>query len=469
MEKHKKLKTNMIYSGAYQILAMIVPVITTPYVTRIFSPNQMGIYGASLALVTLVVILSMLGLPLYGTREIASNEENRSNLFFSMWKIQAVSTLSVFFVFNLIIFLLPIQSKKIYTLQSFLILISIFDVSWFFIGIEEIKKTIFRNFSAKLLSTVLIFFVVKDKNDLNLYILVNVLGMFVGNMTMVFELKNWVSYEKTKSFSFFRSKYKEMFALLIPQFLNSFRSSGDRNILQLVGNNYSVGVYDQGKKIITVLMAVVSSVSNAILPRMSELFSKGKTNEVKAFFDKSIVMLFSISLIFINGMFSTSNSFVSLFFGSDYSAVADVLEITSLTIFVLPVNLFMYNGLILPMKKDKTYNLISRIGVITIFTLNFVFDKRMLFIGASISFVVTEFILFFVSLYSLKKFLDAKKIIKLLVLAILLCGGSIIVTRLILSRIIINGTIVRFLIQGIISVASSSLFVFGYFKLSRKM
>ncbi|WP_379951942.1 oligosaccharide flippase family protein [Enterococcus faecium] len=185
--KNKTVK-NSLYSALYQVLILFVPLATTPYITRIFTAEQLGVYASSLALVSFFVVLASFGLPLYGSREIAkSSGNNRQLRFVQFFLFQIVTSIISFILF--IILIRVTGANKYYYYQSLLIIVNIFDVSWFFIGIEEIKRTLLRNFFSKIFTLITIFIFVKTSSDLNIYIFLNILGMFIGNISMIIQLK----------------------------------------------------------------------------------------------------------------------------------------------------------------------------------------------------------------------------------------------------------------------------------------
>jgi len=52
-----KVLKNYAYNLSYQLLVIILPIITTPYVTRVFSSNDLGTYGYFNSIVTYFILL----------------------------------------------------------------------------------------------------------------------------------------------------------------------------------------------------------------------------------------------------------------------------------------------------------------------------------------------------------------------------------------------------------------------------
>ena len=63
------------------------------------------------------------------------------------------------------------------------------DITWFFQGMEEFKKTVIRNLIVKILGLISIFLFVKTKNDLIIYFILYVLSDLLGNLSLWFYMQ----------------------------------------------------------------------------------------------------------------------------------------------------------------------------------------------------------------------------------------------------------------------------------------
>ena len=79
-----KVLKNYAYNLSYQLLVIILPIITTPYVTRVFSSNDLGTYGYFNSIVTYFILLATLGVANYGTKEISGH---RNDIQKNFWGI----------------------------------------------------------------------------------------------------------------------------------------------------------------------------------------------------------------------------------------------------------------------------------------------------------------------------------------------------------------------------------------------
>ena len=70
----KKVNKNFMYNMVYQILLYIIPFIVTPYISRVLGAENIGIYSYTYSIVTYFMLLTLLGINNYGTRNIADRK-----------------------------------------------------------------------------------------------------------------------------------------------------------------------------------------------------------------------------------------------------------------------------------------------------------------------------------------------------------------------------------------------------------
>jgi len=149
-----KLVKNYLYNAGYQILLLITPLLTVPYISRVLGPQGVGINATTNSVITYFLLLGTLGVTIYGNREIAGCREDVHKRSVKFWEIEIMQISTIILAYCIFIFWLSFttQFKMYFFLQSFLILAGAFDISWYFMGLEDFKKTVLRNVLVKLLS-----------------------------------------------------------------------------------------------------------------------------------------------------------------------------------------------------------------------------------------------------------------------------------------------------------------------------
>jgi len=467
---NKKLKNNIVYSSLYQILVFIVPIITTPYVTRIFDASQMGDYSLSLSIASLFVIVSQFGIETYGTREIAKREfkKERDQLFFKLLSIQFTISVVMFIIYNIIFNIgLDVQNKGLFFTQSLLILVNIFDISWFFIGIEEVKRTIFRNAMTKVFTTLSILFFINSENQIILYALLNVIGMLIGNLTMVVSSRHYIDYNKMK-YNINKKHVKGSVKLLTPRLLNSSYTSIENTILRISTTAGNVGIYSQAKKIDNLIFSVINSAINALSPRMSYYVSRNDTKNINIIFNKGLKYASMFSIIFISGIFAVSADFVNFFFGEGYEMVAPVLNVISPSLILLPIMALLNRGILIPHNKDKEYSISIIVILISGTFFNILLSPLYGSIGAAITYNLTQIFSFIYLLYIARYIIDIKNVLKNILNSIIFIIINVYIVNGISKFITIENSFLSFLVFGIISIGLN-LLVFRMIILMKKL
>ena len=194
------VKKNFMYQMVYEILILILPFITSPYIARTIGAEGLGIYSYSYSVANYFVLFSMLGLKNYGNRKIAQNRDDRKTLndtFSNLVVLHICVSLLVSFVY--IDYIVFIAENKIYALIQLLVVISsLFDISWFYFGIEKFKMIVTRNIIVKIVNIACVFIFVKRSEDLWIYCLIMALGMLISQVLLWIPLRNYVSFVKPK-------------------------------------------------------------------------------------------------------------------------------------------------------------------------------------------------------------------------------------------------------------------------------
>lgn len=460
-----KLKINVISSSLYQILVMIVPIVTSPYVTRIFSINQMGIYSLSLTIANFFVVFAQFGLSTYAIREIAilKTKEERSKVFFKLETLQIITSVLSFVIYSVwIILIVDSENRVLYFIQSLLILINVFDISWFFIGIEEIGKVIIRNGISKLLSTLLIFLVIKSNNHLEFYALINILGILLGNLIMVLQSREYIDFSLAK-ITLSKNHFIGSFKFLSPNIINSSYDTLEKSILNGITTPGNVGVYSEAKKIINLITSVVNSAFNALSPRMSYHVSEKDYDTVKNYFEKGVFLSSVFSVIIVGGVVAVSYDFVSFFYGEGYYLVSPVLNYSSISLIAIPLNVLLARGILIPYGKDNVYFKSVIVTITSGIALNFILDYQLGAIGAAISFSVAQFVSFVYVLINVKQIIDVKKVLISVLFIIVSIIMNIYIMSFIKTVVNINNSFLSFFVLGFISVLVSIFISCMYF------
>ncbi|MCU9613187.1 flippase [Caldibacillus lycopersici] len=407
----QNIKLNFIYNSIYQIAAIVIPVITTPYVSRVLGADGIGEYSYAFSIAYYFMLFIKLGLNNYGNRIVASLRDDRAKLsqtFFSIFVMQIL--MLILFTGLYVIYVQGFATNK--TLAYILVLYVIsagIDITWFFAGLEEFRLTVIRDFIIKIVTTICIFIFVNADNDTWKYTLILSLGASLSQLFLWLGIKSRIDIviPKWKDIS---QHIKPNLILFIPVVAVSLYNTMDKIMLGSMVGSKEVGFYESSEKIIKIPVALVNSLGTVMLPRMANLYSNGTRNdEANGLINKSIIFVMFLSTSIGFGIMTIANQFVPLFYGDGFE------KCISLFYVLLPSCIFMSfanvirTQYLIPQRMDRVYIISVFVGAGTNLIANYLLIPQFQSIGAAIGTLIAEISVCVVQIMAVSKKLDIKK------------------------------------------------------------
>ena len=446
-----KVIKNYLYNLSYQILTIILPIITVPYVTRIFTSEALGNYIFYNSIVSYFSLFAMLGIGVYGTKQIAAASDV-SSTFWNIYAIQLIASILAIVVYLIVAFSIPQMSGVIPLIVGITLFANMMDISWLFSGKEDFKKITIRNIVVRLIGVISIFTFVKSSDDLYLYVFLIVIFDFLGQFVMWVPAKKFI---KRPSFNakVIKKNLHPIVLLFLPQVAISLYVVLDRTLLGLLGSYSDVGIYEQGQKLISILLKVVSSLGVVMLPRVANLLSERRDKEAQNMVKFSFILYNLIIFPMIFGLISVNEVFVKLFLGQNFQDVKYVLYVIVFNImFVGWTNILGYQVLVVR-NKNKEFMLSTTIPAFVSVAVNIAVIPFFGYIGASITSVVVEILVFAIQWYYSRNIINKNllfnKDLAKIICSSLVMFGAVMLCKMILGLDGIIGLIIYLAVGGI--------------------
>jgi len=362
---------NFIYNSAYQILALLIPLITTPYLSRTIGPGGIGEYSYAYSIAYFFSMFIILGLNNYGSRTIAilqNNKEKLSKNFCSIYTMQLFCGLigiSAYVLYSLTLS----HNRMISFILLAYIISEILDINWFFFGIEKFKLTVVRNSVIKLLSTLSIFLFVNSKEDVYIYSFIMAFSFLISQLAI------WPFL--TKEIKFIRPSLKEVLThikpnliLFIPIIAVSIYKYMDKIMLGSLTNVAEVGFFDSAERLINVPIALVNALGVIMIPRMSNIVALNNKIEGQRIIYISILFVLFLSSSLSFGIMGTADLFVPLFFGEGFEKCIILLLILLPSCLFLAFANVIRTQYLIPMRKDNIYIISVFVGALVNLIIN---------------------------------------------------------------------------------------------------
>ncbi len=414
MYKRPSLTENFVYQTLYLALRILMPVVTIPYIARVIGPEGIGIHSYTVAYTAYFTAFAVLGSILYGSRSIAyvrDNPEEKNRVFWEIFFFNCITTAVSALAYLVFVYFLGGDYTFYFLLQGILILACFLDTTWFFVGIEDIKKIAIRDISFNVIYVIALFIFVNDKNDITFYILLTSSKVFLQNIIMIFYLKDHIKFKRV-TLSGIINHYKPNFKIFSGRLVEQIRPSLNSIIIGIFLGIKEVGLYDSAYKILLVTGTVTGGLGPILLPRISNLIAKDDEEGVRYYVSKSFLVISYISIFFALMIIGVSKEFVPLFFGEGFEKVVILMNILAPSVLFGAWIGLVNSQVFIPRGKEHYFFIFGIIGIVVNILLNVILIPYFKTEGIAIAFLISQIIIVGFMFYRAKDFFQLNLIFK---------------------------------------------------------
>ena len=453
----KSIKINYIYNVCYQMLLVLTPLLTSPYLARVLGADGVGTSSYIESISSYFVLFATMGITTFGQREISYVQEDYDKRTLIFWETKLLNVFtSLIAVLAYLFFARYRQNWKLYLVIVFNILAVLADISWFFQGIEEFKKIVGRNILFKILNITYIFVFIKNREDLIWYMLGHSLNLFLCNVSFWTCLYKYVGKPKWTELKPLRH-LKVVISLFIPTVAIQIYTVFDKTMIGIITKNaYENGYYEQAMRIIRIILMVVTSLGTVVIPRIGYHFQKKEIEQVQDLLYKSYRFVWFIGVPLCLGLVGVASNFIPWFLGDGYNEVILLLCVLSFTILAIGISNVTGIQYLVPTNRQNILTKTVLIGAGINFTLNLLLIPDLKSIGAAIASLIAEIVITSVQLFYVRKELSIRKIVvsafnyvisgSIMLLTISVIGNGFMSTILNTVILVICGGIVYFFV-----------------------
>ncbi len=410
-------KENIVHSVKYNFIMnfiltatnFIFPLITFPYVSRVLQAAGNGRVSFASSAANYFMMVASLGIPTYGIRACARVRDNKNELSKTVQElfiINFIMTCLVTITYVVCVFSVPkfAQDKVLFFINGLNIVLNMFGMNWVYQALEQYDYITVRSIVFKVVSIILMFAFVHDQNDYVIYGAITVFAA-VGSYVLNFiRLQKIIDFKLTGNYDF-KQHMKPIFILFSQSLAVSIYTNLDTVMLGFMKTDVDVGYYHAAVRIKGLLLSLVTSLGNVLLPRMSYFVKQSRMNEFKKYMVKALnfELLMSISLALYFVLFAKES--IRFLAGSGYDGA--ILAMQIITVAVVPNGLTGVLGVqvLTSLEKEKYVLLSVVVAAFVDFLLNLVFIPKYGAAGASLATAIAELLVLGIQIYYTKELL----------------------------------------------------------------
>lgn len=441
--KESSIQSNTIYNAIKSAAAIVFPLISFPYASRVLLTESMGKVSYGNSIVSYFTLIATLGITTYAVRECAkvrNNAEELSRTASQLYSINILTTVAAYVLLAAtLLFARPLENYRfLIVMQSMTILFTTLGTEWLNTAMEDFRYITIRTVFFQVLAIVLLITFVHSPEDYLIYALINVVSASGSNIVNIFYRRKYCRIRFTTHMDL--KKHMPPILLLFSMVLSqTIYVNSDVTIIGLFRGDHEVGLYNTAVKIYNIVNTMVSSVAFVVMPKLSMWFAQKNYKEINKLLRYGMNFIIVLGLPCIVGINVAAGGIVELIAGADYAAATPALHVLTIALAASLLSGFMGNLIMIPSGREKVCLKASICSAVVNLILNLIFIPRFGFVAAACTTAVAELVGCFMQLPKVEKEIQLGKIWTMV--GAPLCGSA---------AIVVIGICVKALVKNVI-------------------
>lgn len=389
------IKQNFAYNISYEIVRLLVPLITTPYISRVLGSEGIGVYTLSNTYAQYFVLFAGLGFSTHAAREMAYVRDDENEIRKSFWEIffaRAVLLLAAIIIYYFSFFVFEVRADVSYKISIIYLIAALFDFSYYFKALENFRTIAIRNIIIKVISLLAIFIFVKKADDVWKYVAIIAIAELIGQLIMVFSLGKWV-WRKTKlSWCSIRKHFKISLSLFLPTLAIQVYTMLDKLMIGEICGESETGYYENAQKMVRLASTIASAIVSVSAPRIAYYYANHNQNQFRVHFKKVFNFVSFLVFPMSVGLIAVASNFSSWYYGSSFDGIDLLVRVGSVLIVSLGWSGIMGNLILIPTGNQKYYTISVYIAAALNIVMNAFLIPKYGALGALIASDTAEFL-----------------------------------------------------------------------------
>ena len=409
IHSHKSIAESFFSLSILNGLNVLLPLLTLPYILRVVGAANYGIYSYVYVIVQYLLILNTYGFDYSATKQIAQNRDNRAEInkiYNTVIACRLLLLLGGVILFAVLSpFLLGTHTKYLMFIMGMgIVLGDTFNPVWLFQGMEKMRYLTIVNFISKIVFTVLIFVLIREKDDFVFIILLNSCGFILSGIisTIIARKQFNIRFVKPKWIDM-KNQYKEGLSIFGSTVgINLYRNA-NIFILNFFVSEATVGIYAAAEKVIKGLQMITVPIAQALFPHLGYKFKTQPLRQNLSMLWRVTKIYGSVLILEVIVTYFLASWLVDVICGDGFSEAVGIVKIMSFVILFGGLNYVLgMVGLINLNKQKDFFVAVMLSGAISVVFLVATVSFWQIH-AAALSLVLSEVVLFILIMFSIRR------------------------------------------------------------------
>lgn len=421
MSFNKQITSNLFYLTITELFSKVFIFLYTLHLSRVLGAEGFGKIGFASSIMSFLVIFVSIGMDSYGTRQIAQNPNDQSKIVNQIFSLRLALSFLIYLLFLVVINFTNLNQEAKWV--TIVYCISLFgqalNLNWVFLAIQKMRPIAIRQVLLNLITMIGIFSLINNKQDtilasflISSSALLSLLAVVLYYHFKLDKLK--IVFDKVLFKTIIYSSFPIGLSFLITQIYNNSAMYFLGTLLS--DNFYQAGIMNAAQKFLLLGLIPSSLLQQAFFPTLSNLIGDTlKRNEVFLLYLKTCVVT---GVVIAGLIFTYADKIILIQFGDQYQNSIPILQILSINIFLVFINM-LYTSPLIAWNYEKVFLKSVILSCAINVTLNYLIIPEYKSIGVSFVIIITEIITNLFLAYYFKKLFKFSAMLKLVKLATL--------------------------------------------------
>ncbi|BAP33040.1 membrane protein [Chryseobacterium sp. StRB126] len=423
--KERSLSVNYILSALRILTSAIVGLLIMSHANKVLGAEIIGKVEYANTIINYFIMFSLLGIPMYGVREVAKQKNNKKELSKTLVELLSIvffTTLAAYIVLFTFLFGFHFfeNYKNLILLFSIVIFLNNAGAEWFFIGMEDQMYITIRFVFVRLIALGMLYFMVNTQDDYLIYVLITILYICGSNIFNFYFLFRHIQFNEIryKDLDFKRHIKPVMTIFIAAVSVNIYLQLDSFLISKLAGDKY-LGYYAASNKLIRLAITFISVIGLVLIPRLSAYWESDRkmyTDTLTRSFNLILIFFIPISAYF----YIFSEKIILTMAGKDFLPAIHTMKLLAPVCLIAGVVYFLGYLVLFIQKREKIYTYAVILSAVFSALVNLYAIKKWQQDGAAVTQICAEilailFMLAFIWRELPKKLLFNINILKILI------------------------------------------------------
>lgn len=393
---NSSLFKNFLSLSLLQVANNVLPIISIPIIVRIIGPDKFGVINFASVIMSYFILLTNYGFDLTATRAIALNRNNvetRSKVFNEVLYAKLLLFGASLLIFLVLLNTLPqLRAERQVATYSFLIVFSfVLTPNWLYQGMQQLYNIAIFNFITKLLFTVCVLLVIREKQD---YVwqpfLIGVAHIFVGVVAFVWAIRKYqIQLFYVPLRQVLRHLWLERVIFFSFVSINVY-TYATTLILGLVQSSEAVAFFSAAWRLVIIMHTIVTiPIGMSLFPYIGESFGISREKGIERI-QMTAPFIVYLTALMGAGVWVLAPFIITIFYGGAFAPSISVLRILCFIPVIMGLSNLMGVQTMVNLKMDRPYTNIIALGGGVGLGLNVWLASQFSYLGGAWAWLLTE-------------------------------------------------------------------------------